>query len=432
MNKEFDDEKDVNETIDDIEDNDEDIGDIEKVIEDGEDYNVPEEIYIENVDGREDEDDEVRLESSKKKKSFKGSTTSYVVLALAASMIGGVSSTYIAPKFYGGLLPYPSGYETTYNGNDNISINTSDDLNAVNAVAKKAMNSVVGITTLETKQFFLEQKDVQGVGSGVIVDSNGYILTNSHVVADGNAKEIKVLFENGESLLGQVLWNDKMLDLAVVKVDAKGLPAAELGDSDLLEIGDLAVAIGNPLGLEFERSVTSGIISGLNRSVRIDEYTIIDDLIQTDASINPGNSGGPLLNKNGEVIGINTAKIGSAEGLGFSIPINKVKPIVEDVISTGTFENVVLNIAAMNILEFQARAGVDLGLEVGVYVLNTEEGGAAYQAGLQTGDIIIKLGDKSIDTLTDLKKDLYNYRVGDETTITVIRGQEEVVLDLKF
>ena len=124
-------------------------------------------------------------------------------------------------------------------------------------------------------------------------------MTNSHVVADGNAKNITVILENGDKLTGKVLWNDAVLDLAIVKVDATNLPVADLGDSDLLEVGDLAVAIGNPLGLEFQRSVTSGVISGLHRSIKVDQYNVIEDLIQTDASINPGNSGGPLLNHKG-------------------------------------------------------------------------------------------------------------------------------------
>ncbi len=129
------------------------------------------------------------------------------------------------------------------------------------------------------------------------------------MVGDGQAKNINVLFENGDKMPGQVLWNDVYLDLAIVKVNATGLPVADLGDSDALEVGQLAVAIGNPLGLDFQRTVTSGVISGLNRSIRVSENIVIEDLIQTDASINPGNSGGPLLNSEGEVIGINTVKL---------------------------------------------------------------------------------------------------------------------------
>src|SRR5699024_8716062 len=136
------------------------------------------------------------------------------------------------------------------------------------------------------------EREIPGVGSGVIIDENGYILTNSHVVADGQAKSISVLFENGDTSPATILWNDAALDLAIIKVEDRNLPVAELGDSDILEVGQLAVAIGNPLGLDFQRTVTSGIISGLDRSIRVSENNVIEDLIQTDASINFGNSGG--------------------------------------------------------------------------------------------------------------------------------------------
>ncbi len=174
-----------------------------------------------------------------------------------------------------------------------IEINPADDITTVSAVAKKSMGSVVGITTVVIQRELLWERPQEGVGSGVIVDSNGYILTNSHVIGDGKAKSINVLFENGDKVEGRVLWYDPALDLAVVKADVRNVQAADLGDSDSLEVGELAIAIGNPLGLDFQRSVTSGVISGLHRSIRVDQFNIIEDLIQTDASINPGNSGGP-------------------------------------------------------------------------------------------------------------------------------------------
>ncbi|KKH59039.1 hypothetical protein DU75_07475, partial [Methanosarcina mazei] len=208
------------------------------------------------------------------------------------------------------------------NTGNQINITTKEDITTVTAVAKKSMKSVVGITTVETVRDFIWERQVQGIGSGVIVDSRGYILTNSHVVGDNNADRITVLFEDGDKKVGQVIWHDPSLDLAMVKVNAINLPVADFGDSDTLQIGEIAVAIGNPLGLEFQRTVTSGIISGLNRTIPLDQYYKMEDLIQTDASINPGNSGGPLLNAKGEVIGINTAKISTGEGLGFAIPIN--------------------------------------------------------------------------------------------------------------
>lgn len=372
-----------------------------------------------------------------KKKGFKGSAISYIALALVASIIGGLVSTYIAPNLYGKVLPAPN---TNQYVSQPVSIKTTDDINTVSAVVKKAMGSVVGITTLETQQFSssfpfsfpFEERDVEGLGSGVIVNSDGYILTNSHVVANGNAKEIKVLFDNGDKVPGTVLWNDAALDLAIVKVDVTNLPVADLGNSDDLEVGEIAIAIGNPLGLEFQRTVTSGIISGLHRSIRIDQGTVIDDLIQTDASINPGNSGGPLLNKNGEVIGINTAKIQSGEGLGFSIPINKVKNIIEEVIEKGSYKTVALGISGLDVEAYQGRLGVDLGLEKGAIILDIVENSPAEKSGLLSGDIILKIDDTEVDSMQSLKKSLYNYKEGDKANLKIMRNKQEMNIEVVF
>ena len=364
----------------------------------------------------------------KKRKSFRGSFSSYVALALVCSIVGGLSSTFLAPMLFKNVNTASKEYTQQA-----ITINTNDDVSTVAAVAKKAMSSVVGITTIETQDlYWFGQRDVSGVGSGVIVDSNGYILTNSHVVANGNAKDIKVLFENGDKVQGTVLWNDPTLDLAIVKVDVTGLPVADLGDSDELEVGEIAIAIGNPLGLEFQRSVTSGIISGLHRSVQVDQLTIIDDLIQTDASINPGNSGGPLLNRNGEVIGINTAKMKSAEGLGFSIPINQAKAIVEEVIKKGSYKTVLMGISGMSVEEYEGRVGVKLPVDTGLVILQIQQNSPADKAGIYTGDILTKIDNVEIDSISQLKKALYKYKQGDKANLSVIRNGKEIKLVIEF
>ena len=364
-----------------------------------------------------------------KKKGFRGSVFSYIALALVFSLLGGIASTYLAPKLYGVVLPYPANNQYTTQA---ININTNDDLSTVSAVAKKAMSSVVGITTVETQQNFFSQQDVSGVGSGVIIDSNGYILTNSHVVADGNAKELKVLFENGEQVDGTVLWNEASLDLAIVKVDVTNLPVADLGDSDTLEVGEIAIAIGNPLGLEFQRSVTSGIISGLNRSVTVDGRVIIDNLIQTDASINPGNSGGPLLNAKGEVIGINTAKITSGEGLGFSIPINEVKSIAEQIIKNGTFKTVFMGITGVSVEEYESRLGVKLSTDNGIVIIEVQGDSPAAKAGVHSGDIITHIDNTEVTNMSQLKKALHNYNQNDKANLRIIRNSNEVNMEIDF
>lgn len=365
-----------------------------------------------------------------KKNRFRGSLFSYIAIALIASLIGGILAPYLGNSLYGNILPDPNNNQYAASP---VVINTEDDIATVSAVAKKAMSSVVGITTIEeVQQYWFTPTQVEGVGTGVIVDSNGYILTNSHVVRDGNAKSIHVLFENGEKQEAELLWNEPMLDLAIVKVNKTGLPVAELGDSDDLTVGELAIAIGNPLGLEFQRTVTSGIISGLNRSIQVSQSNVIEDLIQTDASINNGNSGGPLLNSRGQVIGINTAKIKSAEGLGFSIPINEAKIIIEQVIENGNYETVFLGISGVSVEDYQSKLGVHIDTEEGVILVQVSSGTPADKAGLLNGDIIVKIDDVEIDSMTRLKKSLYRYKEGDKANLTIIRNNEEKQVEVKF
>ncbi|HEY8362428.1 MAG TPA: trypsin-like peptidase domain-containing protein [Tissierellaceae bacterium] len=362
---------------------------------------------------------------------------SYFVVAVIGAIIGGIFSSYIAPVYlYGKILPTPDlfkyqGETTTVVQEVNLTP-TTEEIFAVTAVAKKAMSSVVGITTVQQVRDLFWVRDVEGVGSGVIVHSNGYILTNSHVVADGKAKSITVILENGDKLKGEILWNDSVLDLAIVKVNAKNLPAAELGDSDSLQVGDLAVAIGNPLGLDFQRSVTSGVISGLHRSIKVDEYNVIDDLIQTDASINQGNSGGPLLNSKGQVIGINTAKIQTAEGLGFAIPINLIKPVIEEVVKKGSFENVYIGFQGTDIERYEVQYGVKLPSDTGVVVIDVLPGSPAEKANIRPLDIIVKIDDTEIESMTHLRKVLYRYRIGDKAVLTINRNGKIIKVQITF
>ncbi len=361
---------------------------------------------------------------------------SYVLVAIVSAIIGGIVSSYIAPTYlYGKILPMPEifqGMGHSARPINEITITPSNDYNAVTAVAKKSMSSVVGITTVVINREWIWERPQEGVGSGVIVDSRGYILTNSHVIGDGRARSIHVLFEDGETVEGEVLWYDSLLDLAVVKAPGSDLPVAELGNSDDLEVGELAVAIGNPLGLDFQRSVTSGVISGLHRSIRIDQYNVIEDLIQTDASINPGNSGGPLLNSEGQVIGINTAKIQTGEGLGFSIPINLVKPIIEEVILDGEFTNVYIGFNGEQVEIFERRVGMDLDVENGVIVREVIPESAAAEAGLKALDVVVEMDGTPIDSMAGLRKLLYNYRLGDHASLVVIRDGEELNVEITF
>lgn len=359
---------------------------------------------------------------------------SYFLVAIIGAIIGGIITSYIAPNYlYGKVIPLPEIYNNVASGTrEEINITTSEDYTAVTAVAKKAMSSVVGITTIQVQREIFWEREVEGVGSGVIVSDDGYILTNSHVIGDGRAKRINVLFENGDKAEGEVLWFDPAIDLAVVKTNSKNLNAADLGDSDNLVVGELAVAIGNPLGLDFQRTVTSGVISGLHRSIRIDQYNIIEDLVQTDASINPGNSGGPLLNNKGEVIGINTAKVQTGEGLGFSIPINLARPIVEEVIQKGEFTSVSIGIKPAEVELVERQLGIELAPEKGIVVVEVVPNSPGQRAGLKAMDVITKIDSTEMDTVAGLRKTLYKYKKGDRANLTINREGKEMKIEIVF
>lgn len=358
----------------------------------------------------------------KKKRNIGRKVIAVILIALlsaGAGFGGGLAAMY----YYGqGMLGQIS---------PNITINPDDDINTAEAIAAKVLPSVVGISTsteVTYQSFFGQQKGIQnGVGTGIIVDEKGYILTNSHVVSDGTAKEIIVQLTDGREVQGSVLWYDKSIDLAIVKIEAENLKAAELGDSEKVRIGAYAAAIGNPLGLAFARSVTQGVISGMDRSITVSDgqsQSTMDGLIQTDASINSGNSGGPLLNSAGEVIGINTAKAQSGEGLGFAIPINTAKPIVDEIKSKGEFKRSYIGIKGASVADYlQAYPDAKLGTETGVYIVQIYTGSPAALADLKEGDIITGLEGKKIETMTQLISGLFRYRPGDTVELSVIRNQ---------
>ena len=324
---------------------------------------------------------------------------------------------------------------------ETIKIDASDvdSLNAASVIAKKVMPSVVGISTISqtyTQTIFgLHQGTQEGVGTGLIVTEDGYILTNSHVVNDGESESITVDLYDGTEYTGTVLWNSEGLDLAIVKIDAKDLPAAELGDSDDVEIGDYAVAIGNPLGMDFERSVTQGIISGLDRTITTTDSSTgtqntMEGLIQTDASINSGNSGGPLINSDGEVVGINSAKASSAEGLGFAIPINTAMPIIEEIKENGKYEQSYVGISGMDVEGVKAQYQTDFKADEGVYVMQIYTNSPASKAGLQEGDIITEIEGEDIEGMSEFKKELVKYRPGDTISLTIEREKKKQKVDV--
>ena len=268
-------------------------------------------------------------------------------------------------------------------------------------------------------------------GSGFILSQDGYVLTNYHVVE--GAVSIGVIMHDGQEYTAEVVGYDSSAnDLAVLKVEAENLPAAKIGSSNDLIIGDMVVAIGNPLG-ELTSTQTVGYVSGIGREVATDSLTTIR-MIQTDAAINPGNSGGPLFNMRGEVIGITTAKYSgtttsgaSIEGIGFAIPIDDVMDVIDDLINLGYVDGAYMGVSVQNTDEASASM---FGLPTGAYIASVEKDGPAYKAGIQPKDIIIDVGGHKVSNVTDLTRALRHFKAGDTTTVTVIRSGQQKTLEI--
>ena len=325
-----------------------------------------------------------------------------------------------------------SNYETT-------KLSTNDEKNVEKSSAKTidfVVKSVVGISKLEQTgtSIFLDGAEKKlGLGSGIILTENGYILTNQHVVGN-KYSNCYVTLENGRNYSGSVVWADSNIDLAIVKIATSDLDYIELGDSDNIFLAEEVYAIGNPIGIEFQRTVTKGIISGINRTIKINENGLesyMEDLIQTDATINEGNSGGPLVNKNGELIGINTVKITDAEGIGFAVPVNIIKPILESFVKTGKFEEAYLGIYGYDkeVIPYLASS---LEIISGVYVATIQADGPLFNKELKVGDIITKIDDIEINKMNDLKKYIYTKVPGEKVNLKIKRGNLEFNVEINL
>ncbi len=296
-------------------------------------------------------------------------------------------------------------------------------------VIEETNKKVVGISKLQNLGntiFSKSQENELGLGTGFIVSENGYIISNAHVAGEKFSR-CYVTLENGINYDGKVVWSDSNLDLAVVKIEAKNLPCVVLGDSSKIRVGEIVYAIGNPIGYEFRRTVTSGIISAKNRTIKIDEKdksSYMTDLIQTDATINPGNSGGPLIYPNGDVIGINTVKISSAEGIGFAIPINIIKQIIQSYKDTGDFQEATIGIYAYDkeVIPYLNNAKVAT-FEKGIYVAQITPNGPADNTELKENDIITSIDNVEINTMNSLREYIFTKKPGDEVTLKVTKGK---------
>ena len=315
--------------------------------------------------------------------------------------------------------PYEQTVENSFENTQNNSDIIEEVTKGVCGISKlKSTGASILSTTSETEL---------GLGTGIIVSDNGYILSNCHVTGE-KYSTCYVTIEDLDTYSGTVVWADKDLDLSITKINAQNLPCVKLGSSDELKLGQSEYAIGNPIGYEFRKTVTSGIVSALNRTLKIEENnntSYMLDLIQTDATINPGNSGGPLILANGDVIGINSVKITSAEGMGFAVPINVVKPIVEKFIQTGKFEEATLGIYGYDQSVAQY-LNLSNKLSTGIYI----EKVISSNSELKKGDVINKIDGVSVSTINDLKEYIYSKSPGDKVNVEITRNKSNEELSV--
>ncbi len=358
-----------------------------------------------------------------------------LVLMFVAAVLGGV---VVIGAWQAGLLgqvgqnnaPSARDEETAGNsGTQNITVNYDD---VVVDIAEKVSPAVVCISNRDTYSDFFQGGTAeveQGTGSGVIISKDGYIVTNSHVI-EGASRLVVTLYD-GSEVDATVVGNDSRTDLALLKIkEAKDLVVADLGDSDNLKVGELAVAIGNPGGSRFARSVTQGRISGLNRLLETSEGLQFR-LIQTDAAINPGNSGGALVNAKGQVVGINTIKVSASgyEGMGFAIPSNEVKIIVADLEQYGKVLRPALGVGIVRDITPELAKYNNLSVDYGVLVV-PQQGGPAAKAGMEQYDIITAVNGEKIESGSQLQQIVFAMKIGDMVTVTVQRGTKQLQFEV--
>lgn len=300
-----------------------------------------------------------------------------------------------------------------------------DILNVLETVTK----SVVHINTLRVvRDHYHRRMPLRGMGSGFIIEPDGHIVTNAHVVR--RADRIGVVLHDSNLIEGVIRGACQSIDVAVIKVDSAGLTAAELGDSDRLRVGQRVYAIGNPFGLVGGPTVTSGVVSALNRSIQ-DRRVSLQNLVQTDAPINPGNSGGPLVDTRGKVVAVNTAIIPYAQGIGFAIPINTVKECVEQIKVHGRYAKPWVGIYGVSVAP-QVAEYYNLKADRGVLVTNVVKGSSASKSKITAGDVIVAFDDVKINTVEDLKREIDRRSIGETARLLILRGRQRGYVDLKI
>lgn len=377
---------------------------------------------------------------NKEKRPFNQFITGVLVTSLVCGTMIGVGIGIVGPISNSYVNAAENENTFSFNKLNNSSDFEYTQLQYVPEISTTEINDKVGPSvvyiesTIVTNDFFNNPYEGLGAGSGIIYKETNdkyYIATNNHVIA--NASKIRITFEGGEIVEASLTGGDAPTDLAVVSVEKSNmsqetkdlLKVAEFGNSDEVQVGEIAIAIGNPLGSEFENSVTQGIISALNREIQVDDRNLT--VIQTDTAINPGNSGGALVNSKGEVIGINSVKIieTGVEGMGFAIPTNIAVPILEDLITNGNISRPQLGIKGLNVTD--DLAGI-YGLPLGVYVGEVVQGGAAEKAGIIATDIITEFNGEKIFNMDSLTELIKTCKVGDTIDVRIIRNSTSQML----
>lgn len=346
-----------------------------------------------------------------------------LVLVAAVSFGGGFAGYQVASKNGGQTVMYQaaSGGSAT---------STSSTGSSLSDVASAVTPSVVVVTTeqiVTDNYFWGGQQVLSGAGSGVILTTDGYIVTNYHVVE--GARQISVTLHDDSTYTATVVGSDQQSDIALLKIDATGLTPAVLGDSDSVQVGEVVIAVGNPMGT-LGGTVTDGIVSALNRDISVEGNEMT--LMQTSAAISPGNSGGGLFNTNGELIGIVNAKYSDedAEGLGFAIPVNTMKTVVQDLLENGYVTGrPALGITVITVGDVQTAMQYGVS-SLGVYVNSVDEGSGAEAAGMKAGDRIVSIGTQLVESTDDVTNALKSYNVGDVVEVQVDRGRELITLQV--
>ncbi|MBR5586679.1 MAG: trypsin-like peptidase domain-containing protein [Clostridia bacterium] len=366
-----------------------------------------------------------------KKKKNKKAWYIALVCAMAAIMLASTSVTaYVLLTnnrvIKGGNSLLSSNTQSSFT-HEQLSDSDRKSLSTVD-IAAQVGPSVVGITTKYTyRSFFGQAYEQSGSGSGIIVSDDGYVATNFHVIE--NANSVSVVLNTGETYDAKVVGFDASTDLALLKINVTGLSEATLGSSDTLQVGELAVAIGNPLGQELAGTVTVGVISAVNRSIAMDDGSTAT-LIQTDAAINPGNSGGALVNAYGEVIGINSMKFSgnNVEGIGFAIPMDIAKPILTELMTNGYVSGRPL--IGISLREITPEIAAINDIPAGIQVAYVSEGGAAEKAGIKQGDTIVSVNGKLVETTKDVSDIRDQHKAGDTIKIEVNRDGQTLSFDV--